>query len=531
MRRPLAGWLPVAGLAVTLLTALLLAAPAQARTISVSPVTQTVTTGGGFTLQVYLDNAAGVAGFQFDLVYDGDLVSFTGGSPREGSLLAGRGWTLLCNQIDADTLRVLAYSPSLTALGPGAGTLTALDFTAGSTPGTTNVTLVGYTLCDHTGATLLPLAVAGGSVTVRRPAQAPIASFTYSPAGPTDREQVSFTDTSTDADGTIMAWDWNFGDGSAHSAVQHPSHQFPDDGTYTVSLTVTDSDGLTGTATRQVAVSNVPPAAAFTYSPAAPTTADTVQFTSACTDSDGTIAAYAWTFGDGGTATGQNPTHRYPDNGTYTVTLTATDDDGATASVTHSVAVANRAPTASFTFAPASPAPNQAVAFTDTSTDPDGTVVAWQWTFGDGASSSVRNPSHAYAAPGTYQVGLRVTDNDGSTGTTTRSLTVACGCNVTVKLSGPARPVAGKPGTLQVALTNTGTSGDNVTVVLERISPLPLATIGTQSVYLPSGKKGKATLTFSYTFRVADRPQATFRATATTGCGKVATAQLVLPVR
>jgi uncharacterized membrane protein len=88
-----------------------------------------------------------------------------------------------------------------------------------------------------------------------------------------------------------------------------------------------------------VTVGNVPPVAAFTYDPLSPTTADTVTFTDASTDSDGTIASWAWTFGDTGTSTDQNPTHQYSVNGVYTVRLTVTDDDGATNYVEHEVTV------------------------------------------------------------------------------------------------------------------------------------------------------------------------------------------------
>jgi subtilisin len=81
--------------------------------------------------------------------------------------------------------------------------------------------------------------------------QPPTASFTYSTSGLT----VSFTDTSSDADGSVVAWSWNFGDGST-STAQHPSHTYAADGTYTVSLTVTDNDGATGSTSQNVTVSS-----------------------------------------------------------------------------------------------------------------------------------------------------------------------------------------------------------------------------------------------------------------------------------
>ena len=120
-------------------------------------------------------------------------------------------------------------------------------------------------------------------------------------------------------------------------------------GTYTVRLTVTDDDGATNYIEHSVTVSaaNVAPVAAFTFS----ATNLVVQFTDASTDSDGTIASRAWTFGDTRTSTATNPSHTYASAGTYTVRLTVTDDDGATNYIEHSVTVsaANVAPVADFT--------------------------------------------------------------------------------------------------------------------------------------------------------------------------------------
>ena len=76
---------------------------------------------------------------------------------------------------------------------------------------------------------------------------------------------------------------------------------------------------------------NVPPSASFS---SAVSGLDVAVDASASTDPDGTVASYAWTFGDGGTGTGATATHRYASPGTYTVTLTVTDDDGATATTT-----------------------------------------------------------------------------------------------------------------------------------------------------------------------------------------------------
>jgi PKD repeat protein len=148
----------------------------------------------------------------------------------------------------------------------------------------------------------------------------------------------------------------------------------------------------------------------------------TVAFTDASTDTDGTVVAWSWDFGDGGTSTVQHPTHTYAVGGDYAVSLTVTDNEGATGTTTRAVPVGPQAPTADFTWA----ATELTVAFTDASTDSDGTVTGWSWDFGDAfGTSTQQHPFYTYAAAGTYDVILTVTDNDGLTGSTTQTVTVS----------------------------------------------------------------------------------------------------------
>ncbi len=146
---------------------------------------------------------------------------------------------------------------------------------------------------------------------------------------------------------------------------------------------------------------------------------------SASVDPDGAITSYDWDFGDGATGIGQTASHTYGDAGTYEVTLTVTDDAGATGTATRSVTVErppNQAPEALFTYQPS----DLEVAFdASASVDTDGSVASYAWQFGDGATGSGVTASHTYAEGGTYDVTLTVTDNEGATGSATVPVTVA----------------------------------------------------------------------------------------------------------
>lgn len=141
---------------------------------------------------------------------------------------------------------------------------------------------------------------------------------------------------SSDSDGTIVGYAWEFGDG-ATGAGAAASHVYAAPGTYEVRLTVTDDDGASSVSARDVTVTaatNQDPVATFTSS----CTNLTCAFdASASSDPDGTITGYAWDFGDGATGSGQTVSHTYTTIGTFAVTLTTTDDQGATASDGQSV--------------------------------------------------------------------------------------------------------------------------------------------------------------------------------------------------
>ncbi len=259
----------------------------------------------------------------------------------------------------------------------------------------------------------------------------PTAAFAATPISGLATPAVQFDGSaSTDPDGTVVSWQWTFGDGStgSGSVIQH---SYATAGTYTATLTVTDNQG--GTASSTVVVSatvnatpNTPPTALFSANPGGGIAALPVNFdASAATDPDGTIVSWQWAFGDGSTGSGSVIQHSYATAGTYTATLTVTDDRGGTAVATVNIIVAANTPPLAVLNANtvAGFAPLTVQFDGSASTDADGTIVSWQWAFGDGSTGSGSTLQHIYATAGTYTATLTVTDDHGGTAVATTNIT------------------------------------------------------------------------------------------------------------
>ena len=273
-----------------------------------------------------------------------------------------------------------------------------------------NVTLDDGTTCNASrNITVSPLPPENCSCT---------ADFTWSPENPAVNDTVNFTDATTVfGDCEITAWAWEFGDG-ATGAGETASHDYTAEGTYTVRLNVTLSDGATCNASRDVTVSPLPPencscTASIAKDPDPAETGQTVAFTgSAAVDGECSVTGWAWEFGDGATGAGETASHAYAAAGTYTVTLVVTLDDGTTCEATTDVTVT------------APPEPCSCSASIATSGNSfhgnvdiqgDCSVTDWAWDFGDGATGSGQDVTHDYTAEGTYTVTLTVTLDDGNT--------------------------------------------------------------------------------------------------------------------
>lgn len=244
----------------------------------------------------------------------------------------------------------------------------------------------------------------------------------------------------TSSTGTIASHQWDFGDGSSATG-NTINHTYTTAGSYIAKLTITDTAGLTSTASTTVtatASTTTSPAAAPPTAVISSTTAagaaplavslDGARSTAA---TNASITSYSWSFGDGSSAAGVSTTHTFTTAGTYNTNLTVTDSKGLTSSantpivVTAPMAVANKPPTAVAGATPVSGTAPLTVTFSSSaSTDADGTIASYVWNFGDGSTGTGKTVTHTYTAAATYIATLGVTDNQGAKTTNTISITV-----------------------------------------------------------------------------------------------------------
>jgi PKD repeat protein len=279
----------------------------------------------------------------------------------------------------------------------------------------------------------------------------PIASFTFSPSIPISHEIVVFDASSSAPNGgVITSYIWNFGDGNT-TAITMPiiTHGYLSTGNYTVTLTVTDSEGLNGSISTTVGI-HAYPVASFTFNPSAPNRNDTVTFNaSSSVANDGTIATYAWDLGDGSPVlniTDPVTTHIYSVAGNYTVALTVTNSAGLGNTTSCNILVGTP-PVAALTYPPDFPIAGQTLIFNaSNSYDPNGYIVNYTWNFGDGNTTTVTNATidYVYAKEGNYTVSLKVTDDEGLTSTTAFIVKVRNYPSAAFTFS-PQSPTAGRP--------------------------------------------------------------------------------------
>lgn len=371
---------------------------------------------------------------------------------------------LFVNQIEGD-LHLAAGSP---AIDSGDNTVVSVTTDINDSP-----RLQDDPATFDTGNGIAPIVDMGayestGTVSDNIP---PVAVASATPTSGTSSLVVTFDATgSYDPDGVIGLYEWTFGDGASSTLVS-PNHTYDTVGTYLATLTVTDDIGAVRVASVTINVTG----AGSNQAPVAIVTSDwivdealaplLVEFDGSKSTDDSQVVSYSWDFGDGSaTGTGDTIKHTF-DAGTYTITLTVTDDQGVTSTDSVSITVNSDTPP------PTNQAP-VAIASSDwtaggtalllvgfdgsSSSDSDGTIVSYSWGFGDGATTTGSIVEHTYDA-GTYTITLTVTDNVGEISTDTVSITVD-----SVTPPPPVDTVPAAPTNLTLALVKTGKGKNKV---------------------------------------------------------------------
>ena len=314
-----------------------------------------------------------------------------------------------------------------TTVGPQAGATATHTYTAGGSF-TLSVTAV-----DSAGAS----ATATRTVVASTP---PAAALTVNPsAGTAPLAVTADASDSTPGSNPISTYTFNFGDGTTVGPQTGAiaTHTYVVGGSFTVTVTVTDTLGFSAAASEPVSVTIAPPTAAFTANPttgAAPLAV--AANASASRAGSYPIASYTFDFGDGttvGPQSGPTAGHTYPTAGTFVITVTVTDTAGQTSTATATVNPVNP-PSASLAVTPSSGLAPLSVSASGASSNPGSLPIAsYTFNFGDGTTVGPQTQAiatHTYTTPGAYTVTLTVTDSGGF------------GTNATVSVSAASTTIA-----------------------------------------------------------------------------------------
>ena len=404
------------------------------------------------------------------------------GSPTAWAWTLGNGNTATTQNASATYLNPGTYIVTLTASKPGSSSSFSISIIVFSKPVADFITNVTTTTCIG--------------------------------------EPVVFTDASTPGGGTLTTWNWDFGDGSTQiTANGIGNHVYNTAGTYPVSLLLFDNNGCSGSVIHNITVLPAP-AAAFTgtplYSCVAPLT---VTFTNS-SSSTGAVT-YSWNFGDGATSALVSPTHTYNVSGSYNVTLIITQGACVDTIVKNNYVVIQNM-LADFSVSTDSVCLGQAVTFTDLSTP---LSVTRTWDFGDGTTSTLANPSHTYAAAGTYTVSLlNATDSHSCSDSEIKVAYITVFPVAVAAFTANVTQSCSVPFTVNFTDNSTNATtwswnfGDGATSVLQ--NPTHIYTVpGTYSVTLiASNVNGCSNTIIKTNYIVISPPNAAFTATPREGC-------------
>jgi gliding motility-associated-like protein len=241
----------------------------------------------------------------------------------------------------------------------------------------------------------------------------PIANFTVTGDICVDG-LATINDQSTLATGSIVRWDWNFGDGTpdvSYTSNNPLTRSYAADKTYTIKLVATSNNSCVSDAVSKTVTVHPLPKADFSLPAGICMPNGSAQFTNTSTVADNSALSYQWSFGDGSAqSTSANATHTYATSGSYNVALIATSSFGCVSDTVKVLSSFYDKPVASFAVAPETLCQGTDNVFSDLSSAPNSTIQAWNWNFADGSSATTQNPVKKYATAGNYNVALTVTN-------------------------------------------------------------------------------------------------------------------------
>lgn len=257
--------------------------------------------------------------------------------------------------------------------------------------------------------------------------QTPIADFTADEV--CLGETTFFSDLSNSSDGAIVQWFWDFGDAAAGlSTFKNPKYQYANNGTYSVSLNVMSDFGCEHKITKNIMVHELP-IADFNVIDACQNEYNLFQSTSSI--GLGNISVWNWDFGDGNTFSGDRETqHLYQNDGLFDVTLLIASDKGCEAETTMQTLVY---PLPNPDFTTNYNCFGDFTAFYEGASNSNGSVIAWNWDFGDDiGTANHNNPHYQYLAAGTYPVSLTLLSDKLCENSITKNVTISALPNVAI---------------------------------------------------------------------------------------------------
>jgi PKD repeat protein len=312
--------------------------------------------------------------------------------------------------------------------------------------------------------------------------------------------------------GSIASYNWSFGDGTT-STLTNPTNIYSSVGNYLIKLVATGTNGCKDSLQQSISVVSKPNVAFTVNNAVQCITNNSFLFNNTTTGA----TSYSWIFGDGGVSTLLNPTKVYSTANAYTVKLIATGNNGCKDSLTQNISVIAK-PIPSFTINNASQCVNENN-FTFNNTSVGGNV--YNWSFGDGTTSTLSNPTKVYTVANTYNVTLRVSNAAGCIDSITTIVTVHPKPNIAFTVNGGTACLTNP----SVSFINNSTGATNYTWYFgdgsSQIATNPTKVypaVGTYNVKLVGVSNFSCKDSITQPITIGVKPQASFALNATTAC-------------